>query len=123
VQILLMLLGVMVITSLPVTILFFNYYLYARDKVLTLSKGNDLFYYGFTGNPEKFNKNDIEQAFFIRRKAYKSSINGFAILEVCFKDNTTIRIPSIFVSPEQLLDKFTGVPITESKAFPWLKYK
>src|SRR5262249_50518173 len=35
-------------------VLFFNYYFYAKDKILIMSRGNDIFYYGDKALPGKY---------------------------------------------------------------------
>ena len=79
-------------------ILFFNYYFYSRNKILIMSKGNDIFYFGAKNAPEKFSKKDVVKFTTIKSRSNRSPINGFAIIEIEFKNGSILQIPNLFVS-------------------------
>lgn len=87
-------------------ILFFNYYFYAKNKILIMSKGNDIFYFGEINSPKKHDKKEIIQYTTLKLRNSKAPINGFATIEIEFKDNEKIIIPNLlidYISLEQKL--------------------
>jgi hypothetical protein len=101
-------------------IFFFRYYKYVADKILILSKGNDEFFYGLINNPVKYNKNDILNYSTIRSRGSKNQFNGFAIVEILFKNGDAVKIPNLlldYIHIERKLDKHLRVEINK---FPFL---
>lgn len=91
-------------------IVFLNYYLYAKGKILIMSKGNDIFYYGNVINPVRYNKKDIESITTYQIENGRNPLNGFAVIKLEFKDETSIQIPNIFINEYSLQDKLFEYP-------------
>ena len=102
-------------------ILFFNYYFYAKDKILIMSKGNDVFYYGSINSPSEYNKNEILQFTIISSRSSRSPINGFAFIKIELKDGTIIKIPNLLVDHYSLEQKLFGYPKVDKGGFPFIK--
>ncbi len=103
-------------------ILFFNYLRFARNKILIMSKGNDLFCFGDKNNPDQYNKKDIDQVFIYRSRGYRNPINAFAVVEILFKNGMQIDIPNILVDESALKDKLFEYPQTEmNSTIPTIK--
>lgn len=102
-------------------ILFFNYYFYTKDKILIMSKGNDIFYYGSINSPVEYNKNQIIKFTTIRSRSYKSPINGFALIKIELKDGTIIKVPNLLVDYFSLEQKLFEYPKVDKGGFPFLK--
>jgi hypothetical protein len=85
---------------------FLNYYFYARDKVLMLSKGNDLFYFGSPSDFKSFNKSDISKIIQIQHRGTRSPLVNFALFVIEFKDGTLLQIPNIFMQESLFGEKF-----------------
>ncbi len=81
-----------------------NYYNYAKRKMLYMTKGENVFYYGDKSAPTKYNKEDIlkvvEHAVRGRNVA-----NGFSFLKIHFENGDTIKIPNILVNNSELRNK------------------
>jgi hypothetical protein len=93
--------------------LFFKYYLFSKNKILILSKGNDTFYFGNIFSPFQYSKKNIEQVLIYQNNGYRSMISDFVIVKVIFKNKSEITIPSIFVNDVALRNKFSDYPQTE----------
>jgi len=102
-------------------VLFFNYYNYVKDKILIMSKGNDIFYYGNIDNPIKYDKKDILEYTTIRSRGRKNQLNGFAIVEIEFKDCSVLKIPNLLVDYSALENKLSEYPRIEENKFPYLR--
>lgn len=101
-------------------ILFFNYYSYCKDKILIMSKGNDLFCYGYKNYPVKYNKNDILQFTTIKSRNHRSPIADFAIIKIEFKDGAVIKIPNLLVDDTSLEHKLFQYRKIEKGGFPYI---
>lgn len=101
--------------------LFFNYYNYAKDKILIMSKGNDTFYFGNTGNPLRYDKRNILQYTTIRSRGSRNQFSGFAIIEIEFKDGTVLKIPNLLVDYLALEQKLFEYPRVDVNRLPWLR--
>jgi hypothetical protein len=91
-------------------VIFFNYYLFAKNKTLIMSKGNDEFYFGEKNNPERFNKKDISLVTIYSPSTYRNPLNGFSVIKIEFTNHVPIRIPNLFVSELALKDKLYQQP-------------
>lgn len=92
-------------------IFFFNYYNYAKDKILIMSKGNDNFYFGNADSPVLYNKKDIME-YTVFRPGGRSQIGGFVIVSIELNNGTVLKIPNILVdyqAMEQKLFEYTKV--------------
>jgi hypothetical protein len=83
----------------------FNYYLFAKNKILIISKGNDEFYFGDKSNPERFDKKDISLVTTYSPGSYRNPVSAFSLVKIEFTNHLPIRIPNIFVSEIAIMDK------------------
>jgi hypothetical protein len=102
-------------------ILFFNYYSYARNKTLRMSKGNDIFYFGEKGNPAKYDKKEIIRFVTSKVRNNKSPISGFAVVTIELKNGIDIQIPNLLVDDLALENKLDGIPGVIKNRFPLVK--
>jgi hypothetical protein len=102
-------------------ILFFNYYRYAKNKILIMSKGNDIFFYGDAFAPTQYNKKDILDYTVVGPNNARSPIYPFAIFIIKFRDGSLIKIPDLFVLRKEMENKLTGCTKIEKNGFPYLK--
>ncbi|MBV4358373.1 hypothetical protein [Pinibacter aurantiacus] len=101
-------------------ILFFNYYNYAKDKVLIMSKGNDTFYFGTAENLIEYNKKEILQYTIFRTRGSRSSINAFAVVDIALKNGTLLRIPNLLVGYQAMEQKLFEYKRIEKNRFPFV---
>lgn len=99
-------------------ILFFNHYLYAKNKMLIMSRGNETFYFGDRENLIKYNKKDIIRFITYKVRSNRSPINGFAIVRIELKNGIDIDIPNILIDHSALAYKLNGIPHIEKNKFP-----
>ena len=107
-------------------ILFFKYYLFSKNKILILSKGNDTFYFGDIFNPFQYSKSNIEQVILFQNDGSSrgaSPFRGFVILRVIFKDGNGFTIPNIFVNSDALKNKFAGFTLVEKNTSVFKVFK
>lgn len=102
-------------------ILFLNYYSYTLDKVLIMSKGNDIFYYGNKNSPDTYCKADIHFFTTVRIRNSKSPVNGFALVKIEFKDRRMIKIPNLLIDYSALEEKLWMCKKIEHNAFPYIR--
>jgi hypothetical protein len=102
-------------------ILFFNYYSYARDKFLRMSKGNDIFYFGEKGNPAQYDKKEIIRFITSKVRSNKSPISGFAVVNIELKNGIDIQIPNLLLDDVALENKLDGIPSAIRNRFPLVK--
>jgi hypothetical protein len=102
-------------------ILFFNYYIYAKNKVLIMSKGNDTFYFGDKGNPAKYNKTEIIRFVTTQVRNNKNPVSGFSLVTIELKNGTDIEIPNILVDDLALANKLDGIPSVIKNRFPLIR--
>lgn len=102
-------------------LLFADYYHHVRGKMLIMSKGNDLFYYGFKNNLKEYHKSDIMQLIY-RREAFgsRSPTTFFAYVKLEMKDASEIYLPNLLLSDEALLQKLDGIPQITVRRIAWL---
>ncbi|OIQ92869.1 hypothetical protein GALL_251640 [mine drainage metagenome] len=101
-------------------IIFFNYYNYVKDKVLIMSRGNDIFYFGNADNPLKYDKKDILQFTTIRSRGSRNQFSGFAIIKIEFKNGTILKIPNLLVDYTALENKLFEYPKIDKNKLPYL---
>lgn len=102
-------------------VLFIRYYLYAKNKILIMSKGNEVFYFGNKENPTKYNKADIMQFTTFLVKNSKHTISNFALVTIEFKDGSLIEIPNIIIDHLTLEYKLSGIQKIERNSLPILR--
>jgi hypothetical protein len=100
-------------------ILFFNYYNYAKDKILIMSRGNDNFYFGSINNLVQYDKKDISQ-YTVFRMGGRSLFNGFAVVEIMFKNGTVVRIPNLLIDYLAMEQKLFEYPGSEQHHFSFV---
>lgn len=101
-------------------VLFFNYYNQVKSKILIMSKGNNIFYFGPIGNPVKYDKENVLSYTVIRSQGYRNPISGFGIVAIEFMDGTCLKIPNLLVDDYDLVNKLSGIPGEEKNKFPYL---
>lgn len=101
-------------------IIFFNYYSYLKDKILIMSKGNDIFYFGNFDTPTKYNKTDILQYYTIRSRGSRNQFSGFAIIKIEFKNGTILKIPNLLVDYLAMEQKLFEYPRIDVNKLPFL---
>lgn len=103
-------------------VLFFNYYQYAKDKVLIMSKGNEIFFYGDKEHTIQYNKKDIVQYTLIKtRSGGKNPISDFAIIKIEFENGDVVRFPSLLIGYRALEEKLYQCKKVERYRFPFLQ--
>lgn len=100
-------------------VLFFQYYNYARSRVLEMSKGNDHFYFGHKKVPVRYDKRDIGE-FVVYKSKGKSPVSRFSITEILFKNGTSILIPNILLGDGELAQKLFEYTRVEEGGIPFL---
>jgi hypothetical protein len=88
-------------------IYFFKYYFHSRNKVLHISKGSDIFYYGEKNKLITYNKNDIEKIIVFEVNNSRYPLSYFVVYNVVFKNNDIISIPNFNIHSSELSSKFT----------------
>jgi hypothetical protein len=101
-------------------IVFFNYYLFAKNKILIMSKGNDEFYFGDKTNPERFNKKDISLVTTYSPGSYRNPVSAFSLVKIEFTNHLPIRIPNIFVSETAIQDKLFQQKQVNKSGLKWV---
>lgn len=101
-------------------ILFFNYYFYARSKLLIMSKGNDIFYYGDINSPLKYDKKDIVHYTVKRGRGSRNVLNGFALIMIELKDGTLLTVPNILVEYTAIENKLYQYTRIEKGGFAFI---
>lgn len=101
-------------------ILFFNYYIYSKNKVLIMSKGNDIFYFGDKKVPSKYDKKDILQYTTIRTSGSRNPFNGFAIIKIELKNGNVLKIPNLMIDYLALENKLFEYPKVDLNKLPFL---
>jgi len=87
--------------------LIFNFYRQKRNQYLRISRGNDIFLFGDNQDEIKTcNKNDIIKINHYVDKGTRSP-NMFEIIEIVFKDNTSIEFSNGLISFYELSAKFS----------------
>jgi hypothetical protein len=102
-------------------IIFRNYYLFAKGKILIMSKGNDVFYFGNELNPKKYDKHDILQVTIYSPGNYRNPASLFSVVKIEFKNEETIQIPNIFVSKYAIEDKLYQCPQVQKSKLQLVK--
>jgi len=103
-------------------ILFINYYYYARDKTLLMSRGNDEFYFGNVDAPIKYRKDDILKCIAINA-GNRTPFSFFATVELHFKTGEVLNIPNIFVNEFDLLDKLRQCEQVFKYGIPYILWR
>lgn len=104
-------------------LVFRNYYRFAKDKMLYLTKGDDIFYYGNKLNPTKYNKNDILLVTVYSPGGYRNPLTGFSLIKIDLKNQEMVFIPNIFVSESALKDKLYKCKQVQKGKLKFIKKK
>lgn len=104
----------------PNLILFFNYYRYAKGKLLIMSRGNPQFYFGDPERPESFNKKDIMAVTeYSSARNGRNPIGGFRWVEILLRGGRSIIIPNLLIDDADLENKlYEHAAIKKEKFFP-----
>jgi hypothetical protein len=107
--------------ALVYTLLLVNHYRFSRKKMLILSRGNDVFYYGSVENPEKFDKKNILEIITHGRRGRGNSYRRILVrVEISLTDGRSVNISSLLIDQILLVGKFPGLPQREEKE--WLPF-
>ena len=90
-------------------LLFLNHYRSAKGKILILSKGKDLFFYGPRDEPLPFHKKDILKVVTYGRRGR----NGYPMLTkvvIDFKDGQSLNISCMMLQRDTFVSKFPECP-------------
>lgn len=90
-------------------ILFSNYYRYAKDKLLIMSRGNDTFFFGPENAPQQFDKKQIAQITRYDSSGRRNAFGGYEWVSIEFQDGNTLVIPSLLIDSSDLVKKFPGI--------------
>jgi len=88
-----------------ISLLFLNHYRSAKDKVLILSKGKDLFFYGSKDSPTPWHKKDILDVVTYGRRG-RGGYPMLTRIAINFKDGQSIDISCLILRQEILVAKF-----------------
>jgi hypothetical protein len=104
-------------------ILLWNYYWYAKNKFLRISKGNDIFLWGLDpGNVKTYNKADITEIIAKKNKGGKCPWGDFTLTFIHLKDGSFIKIPSILLTGNSIHYKIPAAPYSvEGTVIPFCK--
>ena len=102
-------------------ILFFQYYLYTNGKILIMSKGNEIFYFGNKENPTKYNKTEITQFTISRIRNSKHTLSNFAVVKIELTNGFELEIPNILVDYLALESKLFEIAKIENSSYPSLR--
>jgi hypothetical protein len=91
-------------------ILFFNYNRHVKGKLLIMSKGNDIFYFGPEENPTRFDKKEIEMSTRFQARGSKNPTSSFAWVKITFKNGQALAIPNLLIDDSDLMNKLSGFP-------------
>lgn len=112
-------LGLIVVMALTLAVLF-NHYRTARGKILIISRGNDIFYYGDENNPEQYDKKDITKVIIVGPNNSRTEYTTFVNLEMGLITQG-LHIPGMLIPKSQLLNKLPGYPqMTKNKWFSFI---
>jgi hypothetical protein len=99
-------------------VLFFNYYKYAKNLVLVMSKGNDAFLFGEKEQPQQYNKSDIIQVTVSKVNSSRHPVSSFVVLTLELKSSPSLEIPNLLIDEYALLNKLDGIPRVDKNKFP-----
>lgn len=101
-------------------ILFFQFYLYSKNKQLIMSKGNEVFYFGNKTNLIKYNKAEILRYRTQRFTYYKHPLREFIVVTIELKNGRDICIPNILINYSSLNNKLFGIEEIIINGYPTL---
>lgn len=100
--------------------LFFNYYIFSKNLVLKLSRGNDLFYFGEENNLKKYSKNDIVKVTDFGCHATGSrgpTWFAFHVYQFEMKNGEALKFTSLLISDMRLRYKIADLKIMDAYRF------
>ena len=83
----------------------FSYYNYVKDKILIMSKGSDIFYFGAIHSLFKYDKKDIVKYTIVKPRGSRNVYSGFVVIKITFRNGTTLSIPNLLIDHLALEDK------------------
>jgi hypothetical protein len=92
-----------------------NHYRASRNKVLSISRGNPLFYYGNTGAPAVYDKSNIQT---IIQYGGRRSNDRLSRTEIIFKDGSSINVSGLILPTDKMVAKFPHQNYSQ-RAFGW----
>ena len=98
------------------------FYLLTRNKILIISKGNPIFYYGNILEPFEYKKSEVESVTTIQARG-RVPFRAFSLVSIKFKDGNKLAIPNMLIDQYLLNDKFPGITKIDISAFPYAKNK
>jgi hypothetical protein len=100
--------------------LFLNHFKTSKGHVLILSKGKDEFAYGPAAAPIWRNKLDIAELITHGRRG-RGGYSATTRVEIIFKNNASFNISCLFISWDDLMQKFPGYPTSvKGETFPFM---
>jgi len=102
-------------------VLFIRYWLYTKDKMLIMSKANEVFYFGKNDNPVKYKKSDIVQFSTVRMRNSKHTLSFFALVTIDMANGEELAVPNIMIDHLALENKLSGIPHIEINRLPGVK--
>jgi len=85
--------------------IFLNYYHFAKGKLLIMSRGNDLFWFGSPDNPEQFDKKEIIKVKIHDARGGRNLFSGYAWVEIEFRQHRYLAIPNLLIDDQDLAAK------------------
>ncbi|HEY1030280.1 MAG TPA: hypothetical protein VGD89_00785 [Flavipsychrobacter sp.] len=79
-------------------IVFLNYYNYEKDKVIIISKGQDVFQYGYTDNLKTYRKSEIEKISELQYEASRNPYDHNRVHTVYFQDGSHIILTNLLIA-------------------------
>jgi hypothetical protein len=107
------------LAGLPI-LLFFSYYNYVKNKILIMSKGNDIFYFGAYYSLVRYEKKDILNCTIMHSSGSRSLYKGFAVVKIEFKNGEILSIPNLLIPHQVLEDKLFQCPKVYKNKVPYL---
>ncbi|HVU56538.1 MAG TPA: hypothetical protein VHD83_15845 [Puia sp.] len=95
--------GGVLLTSLCI-----NHYRASRNKILSLSRGNPLFYYGDINAPAVYDKKDIQK---VVQYGGGRSNDRLSRTQIIFKDGSSINISGLILPADKMAVKFPRIDI------------
>lgn len=108
------------LVTVPITILYANHWRAARGRVLILSRGKDIFYYGPADSPTAYSKDDILEVVTVGARGR----NGYprtTQVEIDFKNGTALYLSCLLLPQYEMVSKFPQCrQRTQKTIFPFI---
>lgn len=86
-------------------IIFLNYYFSSKNKMLYMTKGDDIFYFGEKQNPVKYDKKNIREIIIYSPVNIRNPVGFFSVVKIIFITGEVIQIPNLLISESSLAIK------------------